>query len=109
MRYRFKGDRASCGKVSDQGLCESILDLIDDPEIDAVDICLPHFLHARVALEAVAKKKHVLIEKPFATNLDQADEIISGAKRNNLKLDGCRKYQVCERLPRRTKAESTPG
>ena len=64
----------------------SYSDLIDDPEIDAVDICLPHFLHARVALEAVAAKKHVLIEKPFATNLDQADEIISGAKRNNVKL-----------------------
>lgn len=61
-------------------------DLVADPDVDAVDICLPHFLHAKVALEAVRSKKHVLIEKPFATTLEQADEIISEAVENKVKL-----------------------
>jgi hypothetical protein len=35
-------------------------------EVDAVDICLPHDLHAEVALAALAQGRHVLVEKPVA-------------------------------------------
>ena len=37
---------------------------LDDRDLDAVDICLPHHLHARVSIEAIARGKHVLCEKP---------------------------------------------
>ncbi len=51
------------------------------PDVQAVDICLPHMLHAHAAEAALAAGKHVLIEKPFATGLDEADTMIAAAAR----------------------------
>jgi predicted dehydrogenase len=48
--------------------------IVDDPEIDAVDICLPTHLHKQVIERAFANGKHVLCEKPMAlTRSDCAD------------------------------------
>ena len=44
-------------------------------KIDAVDICLPHHLHAPAIFDAVAAKKHILCEKPMCIDLDEADKI----------------------------------
>lgn len=49
--------------------------------IDAVDICLPHHLHAPAILDAVAAKKHILCEKPMCTNLRDADRISAAVKK----------------------------
>ena len=43
-------------------------ELLHDPEIDAVIICLPNFLHFPVTLAALEAGKHVLCEKPPTTN-----------------------------------------
>jgi len=40
-----------------------------DPTVDAVSICLPHNLHAPVAVEAAGAGKHTLVEKPLAATL----------------------------------------
>src|SRR5256885_16773417 len=40
--------------------------MLEDPGIDAIDICLPTHLHAPVALDALRAGKHVLVEKPMA-------------------------------------------
>jgi predicted dehydrogenase len=45
-------------------------------EIDAVDICLPHHLHAPAIFDAAAAGKHILCEKPMCLNLDEADRIV---------------------------------
>ncbi len=44
-------------------------------EIDAVDICLPHHLHAPAILDATAAGKHILCEKPMCMSLAEADKI----------------------------------
>lgn len=51
------------------------------PEVQAVNICLPHTLHAAVAEAALAAGKHVLVEKPFATSISEADAMIATAAR----------------------------
>jgi predicted dehydrogenase len=51
------------------------------PDVQAVDICLPHTLHAEVAAAALSASKHVLVEKPFATSLPDADAMIAAAAR----------------------------
>ena len=61
-------------------------ELLKDPKVDAVDICLPHFLHGRVALAALEAGKHVIVEKPFTMTLSEADQVIAAAKRTGLKL-----------------------
>jgi len=50
---------------------------------DVVDIGLPNFLHARVCLAALNAGKHVIIEKPLALTLEEADAMIAAAKANH--------------------------
>jgi predicted dehydrogenase len=49
--------------------------------IDAVDICLPHHLHAPAIFEAAAAGKHVLCEKPMCISLEEADRIVAAVKK----------------------------
>jgi predicted dehydrogenase len=60
--------------------------ILERRDIDAVDMCLPHDLHAKVTVEAAEAGKHVLCEKPIARTLREADQMIEAAKRNNVKL-----------------------
>lgn len=55
--------------------------LIRDGGVDAVDICLPHHLHADAILAAVAAGKHVLCEKPMCISLTEADHIVAAVDR----------------------------
>jgi len=54
-------------------------DLLDSDQLDAVSICLPHHLHATVAVKALEARLHVLIEKPLAPTLTEADAMIAAA------------------------------
>lgn len=51
-------------------------DMLDNPDIDAVSIAVPNHLHAEVALAALQAGKHVLVEKPLARTIEEAEEIV---------------------------------
>ncbi len=51
-----------------------------DPEIELVYIATPPAFHARQAIEALAAGKHVLVEKPFAMNAVEAEEVARAAE-----------------------------
>ncbi|HTH57277.1 MAG TPA: Gfo/Idh/MocA family oxidoreductase [Cyclobacteriaceae bacterium] len=55
---------------------DSVDDIISKSGCEVVDICLPNFLHAQTTLKAARAKKHVIIEKPLAVTLEEADEMI---------------------------------
>ncbi len=50
--------------------------------IDAIIVAVPNFLHADVTVTALNAGKHVLVEKPMATHLADADRMMEAAKRN---------------------------
>jgi predicted dehydrogenase len=50
-------------------------EMIFEAEIDAVDICLPHHLHAEAIVAAAQAGKHILCEKPLCLTVLQADEV----------------------------------
>jgi len=56
-------------------------DAIADRSIDAVDICLPTYLHDSVAIEALRASKHVLVEKPMALDGFSADRMLNAARK----------------------------
>jgi len=58
-----------------------IQDVIEDPRIEAIDICLPTNLHAPVAIEALRAGKHVLVEKPMALDIVPARQMVAEAKK----------------------------
>jgi len=65
--------------------CEKTLEaLVQRPDIDAVVIATPHKTHANEAVAALESGKHVMIEKPMATTLEDCDRIIAAAARGNL-------------------------
>jgi predicted dehydrogenase len=59
---------------------ERIEDALSDPEIDAIDICLPTDLHAPMAIAALTAGKHVLVEKPMALNEAQTEAVLQAAE-----------------------------
>lgn len=54
-------------------------DLLANRDVDAVYIAVPHYLHAPLAIQAAQAGKHVLVEKPIATTLADADAMIAAA------------------------------
>jgi predicted dehydrogenase len=55
--------------------------LLGDPRIEAFIIATPHAAHAPLTLAALAAGKHVLVEKPLATNLADARAMVEAAER----------------------------
>src|SRR5262245_48869709 len=56
--------------------------LLADPAIDLVDIVSPNHLHADAAVKAFEAGKHVLLEKPMATTLADAERVVAAAERS---------------------------
>jgi predicted dehydrogenase len=56
--------------------------MITDPELDALDICLPTALHAPLTIAALDEGKHVLCEKPMALTVAACGRMLEAAKRN---------------------------
>lgn len=61
-------------------------DLLNDPEIDLVDVCLPTDQHEKVVLECIAAGKHTLVEKPIAVDLAAADRMVKAADKAGVTL-----------------------
>jgi len=61
-------------------------EMIDKESLDAVSIVVPTSLHKEVALHALSRGKHVLLEKPIASDEKEAEEIIDCAEKNKVKL-----------------------
>lgn len=65
--------------------CE-YLSLLEDPEIEAIVIAVSATKHYEMAKQAILKKKHVFVEKPFTLNTSHAKELIELSKQNNTKI-----------------------
>ena len=59
-------------------------DLVNDPLVQIVAVCVPGASHADVALAALDAGKHVFVEKPLALSLDDADRMIERAAKTSL-------------------------
>jgi predicted dehydrogenase len=62
--------------------CRELAEVFSDPEIDAVDLCLPTHLHESAAIQALRAGKHVLVEKPMALDGPAARRIVAEAERS---------------------------
>ncbi|MBT3319482.1 MAG: Gfo/Idh/MocA family oxidoreductase [Clostridia bacterium] len=69
------------------GECYSDLDaLLQMCDCEVVDICIPNYAHYEACIKSAKSKKHIIIEKPLALTLEQADEMIEVCKSNERKL-----------------------
>lgn len=77
---------ANVGNMDGINLYTSIDEMLEKEELDAVDICLPSYLHADVAVKCLEKGLHVMSEKPMALNVADCDRMIAAAEKADRKL-----------------------
>ena len=53
--------------------------VVDRDDVDIVDICTPGESHSEIALAALAAGKHVLVEKPLANSISEAEQMVAAA------------------------------
>ena len=87
------GPRGDIEDLSHLQKYNRIEDLLADPDIDMVDICLPVQLHREVSIAALEAGKHVLVEKPISIRLDDATEMVEVGKASG------RHFMVAHVLP----------
>ncbi len=56
--------------------------MLREAEVDAVAVNLPNALHAEVVIAALRAKRHVLVEKPIALTLAEADAMVDAARKS---------------------------
>lgn len=61
-------------------------EMINKEKIDLISIVVPTIIHYQVAIDVINKKINVLLEKPIATTIEEAEEIINIANRRKVKL-----------------------
>ncbi len=77
--------REQAGKsVPGAALYADYTDLLKDPGINAVVICLPNEIHAESAIAAFETGKHVYLEKPIATSVTRAKDLLRAWKESGL-------------------------
>jgi len=69
-------------------------EMIEKEKLDAVSICVPHFLHAKVGLDVIDYDVNVLMEKPITITVGEAEKLISKAKKHNVKLGVCFQHRI---------------
>jgi predicted dehydrogenase len=77
--------------------------ILDDKNVDAVHICTPNHLHFPIAKEAMQAGKHVLCEKPLATSVAEASELVKLAgetKLRNATFHNLRYYPQVQQMRR---------
>lgn len=57
-----------------------------DPTVEAVLLSVPHHLHRDMTLAAAAAGKHVMLEKPFANTMEEADAIVTACREHGVAL-----------------------
>jgi predicted dehydrogenase len=76
-------------------------EVLRDPSIDAVHICTPNAQHFPMAKDALMAGKHVLCEKPLATTVEEAEELVSLAAQKGLRNCACynlRNYPMVQQM-----------
>ena len=75
------GDNSKPLDMTGVNVYEDALDLIADPAVDVVDICVPTARHADLICAALAAGKHVFCEKPLCRTAAEAKRIVAAAKK----------------------------
>lgn len=86
-------------------------EMIEKERLDAVHICLPHYLHSKVACFAFEKGVNVVTEKPMDVDLDSAKNAVETAKRKGVLfgvISQCR-YNNSARLVKKALVEGKLG
>lgn len=69
--------------------CTDYRKMLENPDLDIVNICTPSGLHAQMGIDAAKAGKHIIVEKPMAMSLEDADALIKACDEHKVKLAVC--------------------
>jgi predicted dehydrogenase len=75
------GPRGTQMDLSGISLYDDFAAMLADPRVDLVDLCVPSDLHGRMAVQALEAGKPVLVEKPIALSIEEADAMVAASQR----------------------------
>lgn len=78
--------REMAGSVNGATVYTDYRRLVEDPNVDAVDICLPHHLHKDAIVAAARADKHVICEKPLCLSIDESEEIAAAIRKSGVTM-----------------------
>ena len=61
-------------------------EVLERDDIDVVSVVTPNYTHYQIAMEAIKAGKHVMLEKPMALTLEEAQSLVIAAEKNAVKL-----------------------
>lgn len=87
---KLSGDTKVQGNIANQETLDltglqatsGLQELLENPEIDLIDLCLPTKQHARATIAALQAGKHVLCEKPLAWSVEECDQVIEAQRQS---------------------------
>jgi phthalate 4,5-cis-dihydrodiol dehydrogenase len=65
---------------------ESAEEMVKDPDVEAVWISTPNMYHAPMTILAAEHGKHIVVEKPMALDIKQAESMVAAAEKHGVKL-----------------------
>jgi predicted dehydrogenase len=80
------GPRGTTMDLSGQAKYTDVSGLLQDANVHLVDLCVPNDQHASLAIRALEAGKHVLVEKPIALSVADADAMLAAARANGKRL-----------------------
>ena len=89
MRRSIEGARAFATEFGAAKAYDRVETLLADPEIDAVYIATPVYVHARQTIAAAQTGKHVLVEKPMAMSMAECQAMIKACQQHGVQLMVC--------------------
>ncbi len=69
-----------------------------DEKLDLVSICVPNHLHAKVAIDAMKRGANVLVEKPLAVSVEEAERVVKTAATEKVKLCEAKQWRYVPAL-----------
>lgn len=75
--------------------------MVREEEIRAVSVCTPHPFHSQSCVEAADSGCHVIVEKPFAVNSKDCNQMLAAGERNHVQIGTLfqrRFYEPCKRI-----------
>ncbi|RJP66945.1 MAG: gfo/Idh/MocA family oxidoreductase [Ignavibacteriales bacterium] len=78
--------KQSAAKYNISSVYNNVNEMLGDKDIDAVSIATPDFTHTELIIAALEAGKHVMVEKPMATTVEDCNRIISLRDKMGIKL-----------------------
>ena len=83
-------EKAGCGEFPEAVRCADYVAMLDaHPEIELVGIATESGKHAEIALECISRGVNVIIEKPMAMSMEDADRIVALSEEKGVKVAAC--------------------